>query len=102
MLFTADVPYKVEQHLLAIDGERLHSDILKVGHHGSRTSTSNAFLAAIAPGAAVISVGSNNRYGHPTRDVLERLLGRAIQTYRTDEEGTVVFISDGKEFFRKH
>lgn len=100
MLFTADVSNKVEAHLLEVDGENLDSDILKVGHHGSKTSTDSEFLEAVTPDIAIISVGEGNRYGHPTEDVLGRLAAENIKTLRTDLEGTIKFISNGGEFVR--
>lgn len=100
MLFMADVSSKVETQLLALDGKVLNVDLLKVGHHGSRTSTSDAFIKAATPAAAIISVGGDNRYGHPTGDVLHTLTKNAVTTLRTDEAGTVIFSSNGGEFVR--
>lgn len=98
MLFMADVSNKIEARLLTLDGSALDADLLKVGHHGSRTSTSDAFVKAVTPAAAIISVGKDNRYGHPTNDVLTTLERNKVKTLRTDEEGTVVFTSNGGEF----
>lgn len=100
MLLMADVSEKVENHLVLLDGEALNSDILKVGHHGSRTSTSETFLQSVTPAAAIISVGASNKYGHPTQDVLDVLLQNNIRTLRTDKDGTIVFVSKGGEFKR--
>lgn len=100
MLLMADVTSSVEAELVGLDGAKLDIDVLKVGHHGSRTSTSDAFVRAATPAAAVVSVGERNRYGHPTQDVLSTLERNNVQTFRTDEDGTVVFISDGGEFIR--
>ena len=97
-LLTADVPGAVEKRLLALDGAGLQSGILKVGHHGSRTSTDAAFLSAVMPATAVISVGARNTYGHPTKEVLQRLSGRNINILRTDENGTVICRSNGAVF----
>jgi competence protein ComEC len=99
-LFMADVSSAVEDHLLAAYPNDLDIDLLKVGHHGSRTSTDNAFLDRATPQVAVISVGAHNKYGHPTRDTLGRLAQHKIKTLRTDEEGTIVFKSNGREFTR--
>lgn len=100
MLFMADVSGKVEARLMALDVGQLDSDVLKVGHHGSRTSTLGEFVSAVSPELAVISVGKNS-YGHPTPDVLERLAARGVRTLRTDQEGTIILVSDGKGFVRK-
>ncbi len=100
MLFMADVSSKVETKLLTLEGEALDVDLLKVGHHGSRTSTSDAFVKAVTPAAAIISVGADNNYGHPTSDVVSTLTKNAATPLRTDQEGTIVFVSNGGEFVR--
>jgi len=100
MLLMADVSSKVETYLVGLDSSRLDVDLLKVGHHGSRTSTSDAFVKAVTPAAAIVSVGADNNYGHPTSDVLNTLTKNASAVLRTDKEGTVVFISNGGEFVR--
>jgi len=71
-------------------------DLLKVGHHGSKNATSMAFLKALQPEYAIISVGANNFYGHPTAETLERLQTEGSQIYRTDEDGAILVASDGK------
>jgi beta-lactamase superfamily II metal-dependent hydrolase len=76
-------------------GYDLKSDVLKVGHHGSATSTSMSFLEAIRPEYAVISVGAKNKFGHPNPGTLERLETIGAKVYRTDLNGSVVFRSDG-------
>jgi competence protein ComEC len=73
----------------------LRAEVLKVGHHGSRTSSSEAFLDAVAPRAAVISVGAGNTYGHPSPEVLRALADRDADVLRTDLMGTIVFRTDG-------
>lgn len=101
-LFTCDAPFAVEDRLIAISTSTdLKSDLLKVGHHGSRYSSSNEFLDAVAPEFAAISVGARNRYGHPTEETLGRLAAHNIKTYRTDLNGAVVFVSDGVSFSLK-
>jgi competence protein ComEC len=77
-------------------GEELHSDLLKVGHHGSKTSTTPEFLAAVAPSYAVISVAHHNPYGHPKMEVLKRLQSGGIRTFRTDALGATSFYLDGR------
>lgn len=74
----------------------LHADLLKVGHHGSRSSTTPEFLAAVSPAWAAISVGHRNFYGHPRHEVLEELQAAHVRTYRTDMEGLSTFYLDGK------
>ena len=69
----------------------LSIDVLKVGHHGSRTSSSSGFLDQITPEVAIISVGRNNRFGHPHKEVLERLEERNIAIFRTDIHGAITF-----------
>ena len=69
--------------------------LLKVGHHGSKSSTGQSFLDKVNPKYAVISVGKGNSYGHPTQDVMNRLKAKNIPVYRTDENGTVVATSNG-------
>jgi len=93
-LFTGDAEKEAEERLLA-RGVDLKADVLKVGHHGSSTSTSAAFLAAVAPAYAVICVGAGNSYGHPTEQTLNRLAAAGARIYRTDVSGHVVFTSDG-------
>jgi len=99
-LFTADIREEVEFELI---GQRanLRSTVLKVAHHGSKTSTSPQFLAAVDPEVAVISVGADNTFGHPSPEVTERLIDRLGEdnVYRTDEDGTVEFITDGERLW---
>lgn len=94
-LFTGDAGRQVEEALLK-NKARLKADVLKVGHHGSNSSTSNAFLRAVQPQIAVISAGRGNDYGHPHRETLQRLIKNKIRVYRTDQDGTIVFTCDGK------
>lgn len=76
-------------------GFDLKADILKIGHHGSSSSTSDPFLNAVNPKYAAISVGAGNSYGHPTEQTMNRLQGKGISVYRTDECGTIIATSDG-------
>ena len=93
-LFAADITSKEEQKLVDAK-DILASDVLKTAHHGSKYSTSNIFLAAVAPKIAVISCGKNNSYGFPTLDVLQRLANFGVKTLRTDQNGDITVISDG-------
>jgi competence protein ComEC len=88
-LLTGDAPAWVEERLVARYGADLRADVLKAGHHGSRTSSSAAFLDAVEPALVVVSAGVRNDYGHPHAEVLRRLDARGIELARTDQDGTV-------------
>lgn len=88
-LFTGDLTSKKEQEMVERNVD-LDADILKVGHHGSKTSSSREFLWAVSPGIAVISSGKQNRYGHPHEEVLARFEQFGIQVMRTDESGDII------------
>ena len=102
VMLTGDATVKTEGIVMedSMKGE-LHSTILKVGHHGSKTSSSEAFLEAIEPTMAVISAGYHNRYGLPKQEVLDRLDALHIPTLVTSAMGTIVMQSDGKRFWIK-
>jgi len=93
-LFTGDAEREAEQDILAM-GFDLSATVLKVGHHGSETSTSYAFLREVMPEYAVISCGTNNSYGHPHESVLSRLRDAEVKLYRTDMQGDITFVSNG-------
>src|SRR6266581_2980186 len=100
LLFQADAGLPVEGRLAGKVGR---VDLLKVGHHGSRTATSDEWLDELAPREAVISVGRNNHYGHPAPEVLERLARHGVTVFRTDRNGTITFSTDGHgERVRSH
>ena len=92
LLFQADAGLPVEGRLAGTVGP---VELLKVGHHGSRSATSDAWLAELRPHEAVISVGRRNHYGHPAPEVLERLARHGVTILRTDERGTITFATDG-------
>lgn len=94
-LFTGDANREAEQDILN-KKYALGSTVLKVGHHGSATSTTYPFLREIMPKYAIVSVGSNNSYGHPTDDTLSRLRDAGVKVFRTDMQGTIICKSDGK------
>ncbi len=98
ILFTADIGTPTENKLLA-KGYDLRADVLKVGHHGSKNSSGENFLAAVRPSVSVIGVGKNS-YGHPTARVLETLELAGSRTYRTDESGTIKIPLSGDEMYR--
>jgi competence protein ComEC len=95
-LLTADIRAEGERQLVHLLGPQLHSQVLKVPHHGSGTSSTEQFLAAVAPRAAVISVGEGNTYGHPHEDVLSRFRALGVHVLTTQDCGTVEFITDGQ------
>ncbi len=95
MLFTADAGFSTEQRMLA-EGADLRSTVLKVGHHGSRYSTSEAFLNRVDPKLALISAGRGNRFGLPSASTLALLGRRGIRVCRTDNDGTFELVSDGR------
>ena len=97
VLFTGDAEETLEYKLL-MSGADLAADILKVGNHGSKTSTANAFVRMAAPKIAVISAGKNNRYGHPHQQTLDTLEKFGVKIFRTDRDGDIEFTSDGNSF----
>lgn len=88
ILLTGDIEEEVENAILKI-GADIRSDILKIAHHGSRTSSSNKFLKEVSPKLALISVGKGNRYGHPSSEVIERLSNKGIEIRTTEDEGAL-------------
>jgi len=94
MLFTADAGFPAEERMIA-GGAELASTILKVGHHGSRYSTSDRFLKLVAPQAALISAGQGNAFGLPSDDTLHQLRQSGVRVYRTDLDGSIELTSDG-------
>ncbi|OHA28571.1 MAG: hypothetical protein A3C08_02350 [Candidatus Taylorbacteria bacterium RIFCSPHIGHO2_02_FULL_47_18] len=95
-LLTGDTTRAVEGYLAQLDGARLDVDVLKVGHHGSDTSTSDSLLGFVSPAFAVISAGKDNRYGHPNKEVLARLARFEVPMLGTYARGAIVFVSDGE------
>lgn len=98
IILTGDATKKTESYLLK---EGIKSDILKVGHHGSRTSSGGVFVEAVDPDYAVISSGADNTYGHPHQETLETLNKFGVKILRTDQLGTILFESDGKVLYEK-
>ncbi len=95
-VFTGDCEEEAEEDIVAA-GMDLQADVMKAGHHGSNTSNTIELLQAVAPKSVVISCGEDNEYGHPRAEVLNNLRAMGIQVYRTDEQGTIVAVSDGKD-----
>lgn len=99
-LFTGDAEKDEETEILN-NNENIHSDVLKVGHHGSSTSTSENFLNKVDPSIGIISVGKDNSYNHPNKETIKLLNEHKVTTYRTDIDGTVVISSDGSKIVKK-
>jgi competence protein ComEC len=99
MLFMGDAEEPEEAWLLDRDSTVLRADVLKVAHHGSKTSSSEAFLAAVEPRLALVSVGAGNSYGLPTPAIMRRLAASGAQVLRTDRLGTIVARTDGHRVF---
>jgi competence protein ComEC len=95
VLLMSDVEASGERAVLAA-GVPVRATVLKVGHHGSAGSSTAAFLAAVQPSAAVVSVGARNPYGHPHADTLARLTALGARVYRTDRDGAVLLDTDGR------
>src|SRR5690606_5359417 len=95
VLLVGDAEQEQERALLEKHGERLRSTVLKVGHHGSRTSSGSAFLRAVRPEFAVVSCGSRNRFGHPHPEAMSRLLEQGSKVWRVDERGSVSWAHPG-------
>ncbi|MEK5479605.1 MBL fold metallo-hydrolase [Paenibacillus sp. FSL R5-0407] len=95
-LLTGDAEAGSEKDMISSNAN-LRADVLMVGHHGSKSSTTQAFLNAVQPTYAVIQVGIDNKYGHPTSEVFQRLNAKKIKIYRNDEQGNIIFTTNGKE-----
>jgi len=93
-LFTGDAYIKQEEQMIAM-GEKIDADFLQLGHHGSKTSTGQAFLDAVKPTYAMYSAGTGNSYGHPNQEVLDRLQAKNVTIYGTDVHGDIVVTTDG-------
>lgn len=99
MLFTGDAEGPVEKDMAASYGKKLKCQVLKAGHHGSKTSSTAEFLKLVQPESVVMSLGVNNQYGHPHEALLNRLQKQGIKNiYRTDANGTITIVSDGSSY----
>ena len=94
-LFTGDLPQEQENQLAEEYGPELHANVLKFGHHGSKTATSPEFLADVAPEYGVVSAGADNKYGHPNKETLDLATKDNVKVLRTDTQGRIVFETDG-------
>jgi competence protein ComEC len=99
-LLVGDAEKESEAELCRRFGSFLASDILKVGHHGSRTSSSGVFLRCVKPAVALVSVGAKNKFGHPSQETIERLIRYGSHVYRTDKEGAIVYETDGNSWWK--
>lgn len=95
-LFSGDLGESGEIRAARREGTMLRAQVLKLGHHGSRSSSAEEWLRSVDPSVAVISAGKDNRYGHPHKDVLDRLATMGISSVSTAERGTITFVSDGR------
>src|SRR3989344_1329040 len=102
VMLQGDSPTNIEHYLFGLDGKNLKSTILKVGHHGSRTSSGEEYVKAVDPEWAVISAGANNTYGHHHKEVLDTLNKLVIKTIDTCNNGEITFESNGKNFVLKN
>ncbi|MEZ4194802.1 MAG: ComEC/Rec2 family competence protein [Candidatus Paceibacterota bacterium] len=96
-MLTGDAPLGIEEYLVKTYGETLESEVLKLGHHGSKTSTADSFLEMVAPAYAVVSAGKDNRYGHPHQEVIDRVKNFGSTIMNTATDGNIIFKSDGTE-----
>lgn len=94
-LLTGDAPESIEKYVVSLEGVVLQSEVLKLGHHGSKTSSAEIFLKTVDPDYAIISAGKDNKYGHPHKEVTDRLHSLGINFLGTYEEGTITFETDG-------
>ncbi|MCA9360990.1 MBL fold metallo-hydrolase [Candidatus Kaiserbacteria bacterium] len=100
-MLSGDSPKQIEEYLVLTSGEHLKSNVLKAGHHGSRTSTSELWLTEVDPDYAVISASSDNRYGHPHQEVIDLLFNYGVEILSTAERGTIEMYSDGLDVWYK-
>ncbi len=97
LMLTGDLPQGRERYAVSLGSAVLRSTVLKLGHHGSRTSSSPEFLRAVAPEYAVISAGADNQYGHPHKEVTDLMEKLGIPVFSTIDKGTIIFETDGQE-----
>lgn len=100
-LLTGDSPISVEEYLVSQYEKALRCQVLKLGHHGSRTSTSQQYLDAVQPEIAIVSAGKGNSYGHPHPEVIDMLAKQRVSIQSTGEKGTITFYSDGNRIWNK-
>lgn len=101
VMLTGDSPKSIESYLVSVYGEKLDSDILKAGHHGSKTSSGEGFVSMVSPEYSIISAEKDSRYGHPHEEVLDILEKEKSQVLGTYDLGRITFVSDGQRFVLK-
>lgn len=101
-MLTGDAPQSIEDYLVVAYGAALASEVLKLGHHGSKTSTSALFLDTVAPQFAVVSAGADNSYGHPHEEVTERVMDSGAMLANTASAGAVTFVADGTTVWQEN
>lgn len=100
-MLSCDAPQSVEKYLVSLDGTALKANVLKAGHHGSRTASAPLFVGFVDPVFTVYSRGCHNKYGHPNKETIDTMALFGIPTLDTCEEGTITFVSDGEGVWRK-
>jgi len=100
-ILTGDAPSSIEEYIVSIYGDALRTEVLKLGHHGSKTSSSEIFLDKVVPKFAVVSAGKDNSYGHPHKKVIDAVSARGIEIISTADSGSVTFITDGVDLWLK-
>jgi len=98
-VFSGDAPVKAEDAMESVTD--WHSEIMKAGHHGSRSATSEGWIEAVRPDYAILSCGRNNRYGHPNKEVVDRLTADGVHILRTDRDGDIAFVVQDGKFVRE-
>ena len=100
-MLSCDAPQSIENYLVTLGTSTLKSNVLKAGHHGSKTSSSPLFLGYVAPEYGVYSRGCENKYGHPAQQTIDTFARFDIPTLDTCKDGTVTFVSDGQTIARR-
>ncbi|MBZ9692220.1 MULTISPECIES: ComEC/Rec2 family competence protein [unclassified Clostridium] len=100
-LFTGDAEKEVENEILLDSNNNIRSDVIKIGHHGSSTSSSKSFIEKVNPSIAIISVGADNKFNHPNKSTIDCLTKNNIKIYQTNKENTIILSSDGHNIIKK-
>ncbi|MBN1039222.1 MBL fold metallo-hydrolase [Clostridium sp. ZS1] len=100
-LFTGDAEKEVENEILLDSNNNIRSDVIKIGHHGSSTSSSKSFIEKVNPSIAIISVGADNKFNHPNKSTIDCLTKSNIKIYQTNKENTIILSSDGHKIIKK-